>query len=56
MTKKMKCSFRMPGTTRLDGVPYMERWVIHCDCGTTVFGNTEDECKASWLKHAEGKL
>lgn len=56
MKGKRKCSFRLPKAEKMDGVPYMERWAIYCDCGMTIFGNTEDECKASWYKHVEGKL
>lgn len=56
MTKKKKCDFRMPPVEKVDGVPYKERYVMYCACGCTVFGNTEEECKATWLKHVEGKL
>ena len=56
MKNKKKCSFRLPKAEKMDSVPYMERWAIYCDCGTTIFGNTEDECKNTWYKHMEGKL
>ena len=56
MTKKKKCDFRVPPIEKVDGVPYKERYVLYCACGCTVFGNTEEECKTTWLKHVEGKL
>lgn len=46
-----RCSFRMPKAVKLDDVPYKERWIIGCACGTSVFGNSEEEAKATWLRH-----
>lgn len=54
--KKKKCSFRLPVAEKVDGVPYRERWVIYCDCGTTIFGNTKIECEDTWRRHVEGRL
>lgn len=54
--KKPKCSFRLPVAEKVDGVPYLDRWVIYCDCGCTIFGNTEAEAQSTWYRHIEGKL
>ena len=51
-----KCSFRLPEAEKVDGVPYLERWAIHCDCGCTIFGNTVTEAQNTWYAHVEGKL
>lgn len=53
---KKKCNFRCPDAERLRGVPYMERWMIYCDCGCTILGNSEEDCKATWRRHVEGRL
>lgn len=51
--EKPKCSFRIPDAEQLFEKPY-ERWVIYCDCGCTIFGNTIDEVQTSWYRHIEG--
>ncbi|HMG32604.1 MAG TPA: DUF1059 domain-containing protein [Blastocatellia bacterium] len=30
-------------------------WVIHCDCGTSIRGNTEDEIVKNAQEHAKDK-
>ena len=54
--KKKKCSFRLPVAETVDGVPYLDRWVIYCDCGCTIFGNSIAEAQSTWYAHVEGKL
>lgn len=54
--KKPKCSFRRPDAEKIEGVPYMERWVIYCDCGCTIFGNTLGDTERAWYEHIEGRL
>ena len=54
--KQKKCSLRCPAAEKIDGVPYMERWVIYCNCGCTVFGNSALEAQGTWFEHVEGRL
>lgn len=56
MTKKKKCDFRMPVAEQLDQIPYGERWAIYCSCGTTIWGDTKEQCENTWKAHVEGKL
>ena len=49
-----KCSAEMPEPEQVTGVPYMERWVIYCACGTTIFGNSKEEAESSWKDHKAG--
>lgn len=51
-----KCSRVIPEAMRLEGVPYLDRYVIYCDCGLTIFGNTKDLCEQTWRKHKAGNL
>lgn len=43
----------MIGSAR-KGVSVMA-WVIHCDCGTSIRGNTEDEIVKNAQEHAKDK-
>ena len=55
MTKKKKCDFRMPDAELIDSA-YTERWAIYCSCGTTIFGNSKEQCENTWRRHIGGAL
>ena len=53
MAKKRKCDFRLPTAVQVNGVPYLERWVIECGCGLTIFGNSKGDAENAWRHHVD---
>ena len=51
---RRKCSFRMPAAEQIDA-PYLERWVIYCNCGVTVFGNSKEDAERTWREHVNSE-
>lgn len=53
MTKKRRCSFRMPTAEELEGAPGKELWRVECDCGITIFGSSRKAAEETWLRHVK---
>lgn len=45
-----------PSDPFLSDSAYGQRWIIYCSCGTTVFGNSEEEARRTYQLHREGRL
>ena len=52
MSKKQRCDFRLPQAEKVD-TPYLERWMVHCNCGVTLLGNTRQEVEDAWMRHVQ---
>ena len=49
----MTCDFRCPKAEKVSA-PY-PLYAVRCSCGTTVLAHTEEDAKASWVRHVQKK-
>ena len=55
-TREMSIRICEPSDPVMSDSTYGQRWIIYCSCGTTIFGNTEDEVRATYQLHKEGRI
>lgn len=45
-----------PEVRKVNGMSDFERYIVDCNCGYALMGNTEEEALALWRKHKEGLI
>lgn len=55
MKEQAPCS-EEPKVRKVSGMTDFERYVVDCDCGYALMGNTEEAALALWRKHKEGLI
>jgi len=45
-----------PKVRKVNGMTAFERYIVDCDCGYALVGNTEEAAVALWHKHKEGLI
>ena len=51
--KKSNCN---PSEPEKAESTYLERWIIYCSCGTTIFGNSEEDVRRTYERHRRKEI